>query len=75
MNEREKFEAWQAECLKENYDKNCPWEAWKARALLDDPNCLDCEECEGTGDGDTSGDPQNTFPCPECRGDGVASWL
>jgi hypothetical protein len=75
MNEREKFEAWQAECLKGNYDKNSPWEAWKARALLDDPTALDCPACDGTGDGDTSGDPQNSFFCPECRGDRVASWV
>ena len=51
------------------------WEAWKARALLDDPTCLDCEECEGTGTHSPSLDPQWDVPCPSCKGDRVASWV
>ena len=74
MNEREKFDAWWA-TMTASIGKYEAWEAWKARALLDDPNALDCPACDGTGDGNTSGDPQNGFPCPECDGEGVASWV
>jgi len=74
MNEREKFDAWWPS-VGQIIGEVAAWEAWKARALLDDPNALDCPACDGTGDGDTSGDPQNSFFCPECRGDRVASWV
>ena len=30
----------------------------------------ECPDCEGTGDGNTSGDPQNGFFCPTCKGEG-----
>jgi hypothetical protein len=80
MNEREKFEAWWPNVSQivgnvATIGKVTAWEAWKARALIQDEHALDCPDCDGTGDGDTSGDPQNGFPCPECDGDGVASWV
>lgn len=73
LNEREQFEEWWPS-VGQTIGKVAAWEAWKARALIDDPNALDCTECDGTGIYSPSLNPEYDVPCGECRGDRIAPW-
>lgn len=46
------------------------WLAWRGRALLDNPDAMDCGLCQGMGSIYPSIDPQYEEVCTDCRGRG-----
>lgn len=46
------------------------WDAWKGRAVLENPDALDCPTCQGMGTIQPCIDPQLDKVCPDCRGAG-----